>query len=355
VVLQKIAWPICGTVIVRILAPTNSFPMHIFLIISVILLACLAVILAVVYGFRRSNTSRRSLGRWLTTPLFLMLAVIGCSFDKTTARAGDPEDSSDDEMNGEDDPIRVKELNKTSEWLSFKALWKNLDLVEPSKKNGDAIYLMYQYTDRDDYQELNRQSDSLTKLVDVLEPRLYKLSDKGLIDSVEVELLCNACRSRIEYIFVGFHSMLTRMMPPPGQVEKESNIVELEKRIDLLLELRKKGRVNEEELNLAVENIKGDIRLYGALDVLTSGLGYRIYNVEFFRDSAESGDAYMQKVIASFEESRLNFLKKYDPKKADETEKSLFETYERTHLDIERYKAILPRVGELLNDLILND
>lgn len=287
----------------------------------------------------------------LTTALLVALAAQGCTAAPTNpVQSADP----DPDQNQDGDPIRIKELNQNRDWLQFKAIWKNLDTISPHNPQGDEVPVFY-YTWSSE-EEPYRMSDSIGKLIKDLEPKLYGLVEKQLLDSAEVKLLVATVQARISYFFMGYLSMITRMMPPPGQVRKEGAIADLEIRIDALLKMKEQGKIETDELEPALENIYAEIRTFGYLDILTRSrrLGY---DDELFFMTIPTKDTanLVQLSIDEFEKERADFLKKYKPERADDDQKLLFEAYERAHQELVAFQAILPKYSELVKDLVFND
>gem|GEM_PF-3506861 len=62
---------------------------------------------------------------------------------------------------------------------------------------------------------------------------------REFLKPLEISILKNLSQRRISYIAYGNMTMMTRMMPAPGQFRKEATIQELEDKIDMLLDLKK--------------------------------------------------------------------------------------------------------------------
>jgi hypothetical protein len=302
-------------------------------------------------GIRRLSGLHFGRGGYFLTALMVALAAQSCSANSANHTAG--KNPIGDE-NSDGDPIRIQDLNKEADWLKFKAIWKNLDTISPTKQEGDfpTVYYYIYNEGGDPY----RMADSINKLITGLEPKMYRLVEKSLIDSAEVRLLVTTAKARVDYIFTGYNSMITRMMPPPGQVRREGAIADLEMRIDSLLMLKAKGKVADDELDLALKNVYRELATYGYLEIVTKNerVGYSD-ELYFMTLTNKDTTDLVSLSIADFENQRAEFLKKYKPEKADESEKQLFEAYERTHKELTAFKAILPKYAELVRDLSFND
>jgi hypothetical protein len=321
------------------------------------LLIILAVFTASVLAFmgiRQLPALRSGKKNYFLSVLIIALTLIGCNFDRTSANAGEGAGLCGKENDGKDDPQRVKDLNKTQEWLGFKAFWKNLDAVEPGDTSKFMGWQPYYAGPDHNWEDANRRFDSSSKMISKIEPQLYSLVKKELLDSMEVSLLVNACQMRIEYIYSGFKSMITRMMPPPGQVEKESSIFELERRIDGLLKLKKEEKIDEGELKQAMDSINIEMKTFGLLDIVGRNRNYTYWGGYTQPGEPDSTDVFKREV-AAFEKERSEFMKTYKPEKATEEEKNVFNAYERTHRELQDFSTLYPGFCDLLKDLILND
>lgn len=282
------------------------------------------------------------------------LTWLGCDMGpglKASAGGAAREDEDSDQ-----DPERIRKLNAQSEWRALKAVWKYLDAVEPGK-DADSLtaYTPYFYSGSDNYEKCWQTSDSLSKIMGQIEPGLYRLTQEKLADSAEIEILLKVIHGRIEYIYTGFRSMMMRMMPPPGQVEREQRIVDLEFRIDRIRRLQKSGALDEEEAKLALDIVMDDLKTYEALDILGSSSPSFLYHGMLYRESENDTIPVFTRAVNEFDRQRRSFLESYRPEKADEAQKQTYLAYEKAHRELAGLNALQPSLRELLHDLMFND
>lgn len=319
----------------------------------IIALAVVSAFVLYFVGIRRLKNLQTKRRNFFITSLLIALSFIGCDFGISGTK--DNSDQSLD-INRKDDPERIKILNQTGEWKAFKTAWKNLDAVEPANDKDSGNYSYGSYATLADGERGWEISDAIAKKMDSLSGNLQSLVDKKLIDSLEVKLLRNLCSSRSEYLFFGFRSMMTRMMPPPGLIEKEKSVAALEFRIDMLLKLEKRGKIDSTELELALKNIDNEIRKFSLLDIIgEAGLNYYSYDYIISGDSKTDTINVVNRTITDFEKAYSTFMKEYNPAKADEQAKLMHETYIRTKTEMDEFSGIFPKFCDLIRDLVANE
>jgi len=330
-----------------------------FRYILIILAVASAAVLYFI-GFRRMKNLSGKKRNFFIASLLIALAFIGCDISGSNAKNNNEDLVQNKNNPGKDDPERIKELNKTNEWKEFKQFWKSLDAIEPgvpfdSLKNYSYMpYAKAKSKDADMYDLAER----MRKKIDAFQPGLQSLADKNLLDTLEIKLLKQICQSRISYIFFGSTSMMTRMVPLPGLLEKERSILVLEHRIDLLLDLKKKGKIDSTELKKTIANINIEIGKFSVLEIIgRNHLEYYPYDYGYgdFDKSKADTISVLDRSILNFDKSYNEFMHKYDAAKADEQAKLTFDSYIRTKMELDIFSRIRPQFYELIKDLVVND
>jgi len=320
--------------------------------------ALLTATLLLFLGIRELSTKNGKHGLFITT-LIAALSITGCN---VSPKVDSPADSAnfqagqDNKAGTQNEAVqseRLAGLSETQEWSRFKAFWKKLDQVEPKKKEDNSI--VGEYYGSITYDESENLRAELEKLI----AGLKKLKRKKLVSSLEVELLGKICRKRIDYLHSGLQSMMTRMMPPPLLTDKENSISDLERHIDVLLELKKNGKIKSDEFQQALSIVKEDIKLYSILDTLSeSYLGY--YSLPLATIREEEGktgrvENIVEKIIAGFEKDYAGFQAKAETaqqaQQAADTQKDIAAKYAETKKAVDKLKNVFPSLAELVSDL----
>ncbi len=307
------------------------------------------------FGIRKlSSANLKNKGFFMTT-LLIALASIGCNF--TSSGNNESNTNKMDNIFGKDDSKRIIELNKTKEWKEFKTFWKNLDNIEPTKGAENNEFTPYIYAENEDYDKKNKIVVSLREKNEELKNSLSELVRKNLLDPLEPIILFDMCKARIDYIYYGNVSMMTRMMPMPGVYEKEKTIKMLEFKIDTLLKLERKGKIDTTELKLALSNIQLEVKKFGVLEILGKGkmlqYYYRSSNLDNENPQKDTLTVF-DKSILDFENAYNEFMKTYDASKADKQQKDMYDKYVLVKKELDTFMSIYPEFCELIKDLIVN-
>jgi hypothetical protein len=183
------------------------------------------------------------------------------------------------------------------------------------------------------------------------------LISKDLLTKLEIDLLTGITADRINFIYYGNMSMMTRMMPLPGTYEKEKSISSLEYKIDTLLMLERKGKIDTSELKLALSNIDKEIKSLSLLSILKEGNILRYYSYDYdlgLSEKKKDSVSVVDKSIQDFENEYNAFMKKYDAKKADKTQKDLYKKYEAVKNSLDEFTGNYSLFCELIRDLVVN-
>jgi hypothetical protein len=306
-------------------------------------------------GIKKLSSAQLKKKSFFMTSILIALALIGCNFNSN----GGNDLSSDkmDNLISKGDAKRIKELNKTNEWKEFKTFWKDLDNIEPGNNAKVDGYISYAYREDEDYNQKYKIVEGLRKKNEDLKNKLDNLVKMKLLDVLEPTFLFQLCDSRIRYIYYGNTSMMTRMMPSPGVEEKERSIAMLEFKIDTLLNLEKKGKIDSSELKLAMENTLQEANKASLLGIIDYHKMLYYFPYNYYGENQDiTNDTLniVDKTILQFNKSYKEFMKKYDASKADNSQKEMHERYEATKKELDKYNAIYPQYLELIEDLISN-
>lgn len=155
------------------------------------------------------------------------------------------------------DPSRLEALRSDPVWVRFKEVWRELDDVAP----GPSTY--------------TRQLDEKRSaaLSEVATGTLRKLVEAKLVSEGEAAFLSRAVQLRIRNMTHGFeHLMMMHRMPFPYETEQAASVGGLERKLDVLVELRAGGKIGSTEFGLALEQVQREaITLYVITEVAKQG------------------------------------------------------------------------------------
>jgi hypothetical protein len=305
----------------------------------IIALAMLTAMVLVFFGIRELRTGLGRHGLFVTT-LLAALSIAGCNGHKDVRSAAD-QPVTGAEPAGQDVAMdapatsgAMAELAVTKQWADFKALWKKLDQVNPTVQGDESSYLG-EYQGALTYEEAQALHEELGRVIGALrKPGMNKL-----IGDIEIDLLESICTKRIDYLQYGLQSMMTRMVQPPMMIDKEHSIRELERHIDVLVELKASGKISDDEFDAAFAIVVDDIQKFAILDALTGAMGYYQPLYPILEERTES-------LITAFENDYDAFHKKSGDK-----DKELAALYEKAKTAIDELKLVLPYIAELVSDL----
>jgi hypothetical protein len=325
--------------------------------IKIIILALAVSGAAVLFfiGFRKINLKQYQRKNFFFSSLLIALAFFGCNFTGGSSQNNENDPEFMNDFRGASDSLRIKELNKTLEWKEFKSFWKSMDALEPGNAPNNYYFSPYLSKGNSDYQKLYDLSDSLNKKIGKLEPKLQVLVHENLLDSLESGLLKRICDARVKIMCFGSVSMLTRMMPPPGLMEREQSINAFEYKIDTLLMLKKQNKIDKNELEIALSNVQMEIKKFTLLDLMGEA-GFLKYSYDFGSENASADTMnIIDKSLLDFEKSYTEFMKKYNPAKADAEQKQLYDKYVATKKELDGFTKNYSAFCDLIKDLVVND
>lgn len=320
----------------------------------IVLLAMLTASVLLFLGVRELRTSRGRHGLFLTT-LLAALGMAGCGGSARTAESAHDRPVPEPTLvpMPAEDPSQspqMTELAKTEQWADFKALWKKLDRVRPTKEGDEAF--MGEYVGSLTYEVAQGMREELDTLIDALRSP----SMKKHIGDLELDLLQTITHKRINYLEYGLQSMMTRMVQPPMMMDKEDSIRDLEKHIDVLVELREAGKISGLEFEEALAIVEDDVKAWAVLDTLSESYqGYYSLPVHTILEGREGSGfsvSAAESLIAAFERDYDDFQDKgVQVQQGGSTDKELAKQYEKAKEAVEELKLVLPFLSELVEDL----
>ena len=178
---------------------------------------------------------------------------------------------------------------------------------------------------------------------------------KTHVGDLELDLLQTITHKRINYLEYGLQSMMTRMVQPPMMMDKEDSIRDLERHIDVLVELREAGKISTHEFEDALDIVEDDIKAYAVLDTLSETYqGYYSLPVHTILEGREGSGfsvSAAESLIAAFERDYDDFMNKSAASQSGSADKELAKQYEKAKEAIEELKLVLPFLSELVEDL----
>ncbi len=300
-------------------------------------------------GVRELKINRkRKCGLFISTVL-MALYLLGARY----AGAAEPAKSVRETTLTQKDQMQIAELVKTKEWQNFKAFWQKLDIIEPKKDRAKIDKERINYEGEYPGTINSEKTQELRQELEILIVGLEQVEKKGMIGPVEKELLARICFERIEYMLAGFKSYFMRMIPSPTLTSKEISIKNLEIRIDALLLLKRREKINKEEYKQALDNIEEEIRRFSIVHALNL---YYIYD-RFSRNlniNETMNTRNVQDYLVSLEKDYRNHQdsRKKDKISADDKyEREIDAAYEKSKRALEELKPVLPLMNELIADL----
>ncbi len=298
----------------------------------IIFLAILAAGLLFVFGIRKLNLKKsKKYGIFFTT--LMLILGISCQNGQGKNRK-----NSQIKLNMVNEmKINRTKLFKSNEWQFFKKYWQKLDSIVANEKNNSIG--IGPYTNKLSTDEIKEYQKDLSQVFTYLET----LIKKELISKEEGHLFQAISSLRLQYITSGFFSMLSHKMPAPMTITKENSIKDLEKKIDLLVVLRKKGDVKQAEFKKAFANIQKEIKNFSLYYLIGSHFFYDI-PVEFKLGNADE-------MLSNFKKSYEVYKKRKEENESGKYSKELDEKYEKAKKLVDQLYKILPGLNQLVANL----
>lgn len=308
----------------------------------VIMLAIAIAYILFIFGIRQIKLSKVNRYNLFLGTLFLMLGFL--SLNKLSHAQEDKSSASEQPEKTQQlrSSQRITILNNTPEWKNFKAFWKKLDQIKPKEKGPDKMGVYRNSISQEQFASLEKElQNAISNL---------KRLERGDISQLEIDLIEQICKSRIDCFSWGL-SPLTRMLIPMVETE-ESLLNDLELKIDKLLELKKKRLINKEEFQQALLNIQDDIRAFCTLDTIRQRYPQ---SLGIFLMTSKYPSGLIDASISEFEKNYAEYLVKKKEGKISKEEESYYKDIDQKYLEtkqaLEELKTALPGLNELVTDL----
>jgi len=215
---------------------------------------------------------------------------------------------------------RIIELQKTDAFKDFKIYWNQMDTIKPD------------YTDVAPSYDLYEQRGELKY---VLDEKIETLKSTGLLTDLELFFLKTLTETRLD-VLQG-ENIYTRMIMP--LTYNPNAAFELERKIDILLDLKQKNLINSEEFENALAEV---------FNLSTQVIALRIINNNFFynqldENSIKQGENDIDIYIETLKIHHQKILKELDTE-PDVINSFLTETIKKL-LEI---KATMPTIIKLI-------
>jgi len=178
------------------------------------------------------------------------------------------------------------ELSSPKRWAEFKALWVEINAVKPNPKksktrsfaekqpyactitSNQAAKWRKQLANCMGMMEDNEIRTAISRTCVELGGGEWKGGNNTKKLSAPAMTLASLTRDRITYLAIGDTSRATRMLPTTRMRFNPTLLEDLEKRIDTLVALRKKGKIKDKEFKTALQAVQNDAYLHGLLTVM---------------------------------------------------------------------------------------
>lgn len=227
----------------------------------------------------------------------------------------------------------IDKLFSSDNWKKLSILWIKLDNIEPLVKDASLFKAEY------DRSLKVGESDTLQKELSEI---INNLKQENTEFEIELMLLDKLCRSRIIYMTYGNPLMMMHRMPSSSENFKMDCLIDIERRTDKIIKLREKGLIDEEEFNIASDNILQAIKAFSILDVFINNFQY-LYesnSLAYFN----SADHYNITLL-----STLNSYKSHFENLKIKKENGTLDSYEIANYDekIKKYEKINDEISEI--------
>jgi hypothetical protein len=162
-------------------------------------------------------------------------------------------------------PPNTQALFDSGEWVRFKSIWRELDAYDaPATTNvsADPIATIPHDKSRALREEVAKLGTSM----------------KGSVgEPAAIELLVRVTDTRIDNLSgMRMRFMMSHVGPMPGDLAVADAVGDLEKRIDTLLALRSRGKVDGKARDAALTAIREEIEFTGLLQALGRRMSYAV-------------------------------------------------------------------------------
>lgn len=253
--------------------------------------------------------------------------------------------SSRENSLGTEIPRSMNKLFSNESWKGYKRIWKKLSELEPTSSKAMGLY-----HDALSYEESEEIQNELKALL----PGLMRFSEEnpGLLSPKVYSILDSVIHERVAYLTFGGQFLFTRMIPDFRKMHIEELAEELEERIDMLIELKKKDILDELAVPVALKNITDQVILS-----YSNTLYLKWYNISAYKDTDDSIFAMFGRASANENQIRkrvlkMNFTKLYEEGTISEDSLNLMnEEIDRLFKEVEEIEKLLPEILLLISEL----
>jgi hypothetical protein len=287
--------------------------------------------------------------RELTGAGFVLSTIfLGAGRAEADSPPESPDVGGDVSETGDASIARARVITGLPGWPGVRSLWRELDGMGPSE-NGYSFGVL-------DWEQAGLMRGKLDGLAAEM---TAALEDEGL-SAVELRLVVDVARMRIEMMSTGLPSMLTRMMPPPVEYDKGALLEEMEAQIDRLVELRESGLIDLGQLRSATGRILDTFMAVSVLNAVSQNFGYPyMYDFEGryrFGDGADSVLDAVQMADMALAELERQFDSLAGPEAPEYVDTEDVRLRYRATMDtVEEVRGAVTGTGFLLGDLLLGD
>ncbi len=254
-----------------------------------IIAAFLAALVLIILNIRLKKVPARGL---FSLSLGLLLGLAPQAGNSASAKASGP--------------VWKQVFRTQKRWLAIRNLWKKLDALTPRGEMGYMNTL-----------EWEQQQALIKEAEQIFGYPWEKINDPaqaGKINPLE-KAIYSLLRERIDEYGTPY-DMMTRMMPPPSSTYRHTLVSDLERQTDLLLDLKKSGKLKSPEFQSALSRLQQDVTVFAVLDILQQHNRGR-YHFEprdkqlMFLETGLSTDQIIRSWIAGYEDSFQKSLAYY--------------------------------------------
>ena len=230
-------------------------------------------------------------------------------------------------------------------WKRFKIWWRRIGRINPKGKRKGGLFSSAPYA-------MSISTEQYKVFSADLKAYIRGLEFAGL-PTTEAKLLRYMLMERLSNLRMGPRSMFTRMMPSPNTIEKEKSLQRLEKNIDLLIRLRRQGKINSREFRKSLKRVKQDIILISVYRIVAETYG------RFWFLSRKPAGRYKQKDLITrqlklIEEHILRYRKRIHSNPriySKKTVRQLERKFKKTQLELNRIRMVIPNLLAMIDNL----
>ena len=211
---------------------------------------------------------------------------------------------------------RIIAFEKTDAYKDFKELWFKIDTLKLNNNSNNLDYKAYEKN---------------AKLYTEHEEIIKKIQNTNLFSKIEIDLLYIITNTRLK-LLIGQNPITRSMMPP---LFNQQSVVSFEEKIDVLLDLKSKEIIDQEEYE------KSLIEIFNLTDrILISSLYYFGYIIGEFQAKKEN---FIENYLQTVEVNYLKLISE-NPNKEEE----FTANYKNTIKRITEIRTALPTIHKLI-------